>query len=64
MNKPLLTIAEFKAMYGVRRTKIYEMLQKGELRAVKIGRLTRIRAEDAQTWAEGLEAYKAKDPQS
>ena len=64
MNKPLLTIDEFKAIYGVRRTKVYEMLDKGELRAVKIGRLTRIRAEDAQMWAEGLETYKPKDPAS
>ena len=63
MNKPLLSIVEFVAMYGVCRTKVYGMLQRGELRAVKIGRLTRIRAEDAQIWAEGLEAYKAKDPQ-
>src|SRR5687768_5397515 len=62
MNKPLLSIAGFIDMYGVRRTKVYEMLDKGELRAVKIGRLTRIRAEDAQMWAEGLETYKSKDP--
>ncbi|MGE5608200.1 MAG: helix-turn-helix domain-containing protein [Bacillota bacterium] len=54
--KKLLTIPEFCDAYGTKRSKTYELIAAGELPAVKIGRLTRIRVEDADAWAAGLKA--------
>lgn len=37
---------------GLGRTKIYELLQSGEIPSYKIGRIRRIRRVDIETWLE------------
>jgi excisionase family DNA binding protein len=53
----LITINEFCQRYKVSRSLAYRLLSDGRLRAVKVGRLTRIRQEDADAWARGLGAF-------
>jgi excisionase family DNA binding protein len=53
----LLTIKEFCAAKKCSRTKFYEELKSGRLQAVKVGRSTRIREVDADTWDQKLTPY-------
>lgn len=46
----LLTIPEFCAWARIGRTKAYEEIGAGALRALKIGRRTLIRSTDADDW--------------
>jgi excisionase family DNA binding protein len=46
----LLTVAEFCAWARIGRTKAYEEIGSGALRALKIGRRTVIKAADADAW--------------
>ena len=59
-GKNLLTIPEFCRDHGVSRSFAYKLLRNGDLKAVKVGRLTRIRAEDAADWAHQLAPYKPR----
>jgi excisionase family DNA binding protein len=54
----LLTVAEFCRLFRISRTSAYGFLRSGELRAVKIGRGTRIRRADAAAWEARLPAYR------
>ena len=56
----LITIDEFCTQYRVSRSLAYRLLSDGRLRAVKVGRLTRIRQEDAEAWARGLGAFHSR----
>jgi excisionase family DNA binding protein len=47
-------IRSFCEVYGVGRTKAYQEIGAGKLRACKIGRKTLIRREDAEAWLQGL----------
>lgn len=49
-----LSISEFRARFGIGATLTYELLKTGKLRAVKIGRCTRISLESAEAWAKSL----------
>jgi excisionase family DNA binding protein len=60
MHKPLLTIPEFCREYSVSRSLLYRLLRDEDLKAVKVGRLTRIRREDADAWARRLASFKPK----
>jgi excisionase family DNA binding protein len=51
-----LTINQFRQKYSVGRTKIYELINAGELRAVKVGTRTLILKADAERWAQSLPA--------
>jgi excisionase family DNA binding protein len=44
------SIEEFCRRYGVGRTKVYEELKLGRLRALKVGRRTIISKDDAENW--------------
>ena len=57
--KRLLTIAEFSEGYGPCRTKTYQLINSGELIAVKSGRLTLIPHDVAEAWAQRLPKYQA-----
>ena len=46
----LITIPEFFAWARIRRTKTYQEIGLGRLRATKIGRRTFIKSEDALAW--------------
>jgi hypothetical protein len=52
-----LTIKQFGELFGPRTTKTYELLKTGQLRAVKIGKLTFIPYAEAQRWASSLPSY-------
>ncbi len=53
----LITINEFKAWSRLGRTKIYELINEEELRAIKIGRRTYIPMEAATAWLEAQPNY-------
>ena len=54
----LLSIPDFCRENKVSRSYAYRMLRDGTLKGVKVGRLTRIRREDAEAWAAKLHSYK------
>jgi excisionase family DNA binding protein len=49
-----LSIQEFSLIYGIGRTKIYEELKSGRLRARKVGKRTIIAESDAESWLHSL----------
>jgi excisionase family DNA binding protein len=59
MAPKFLSVRDFAAIYNVGVTKAYQMMGAGELPSIKIGKLTRIRIEDADSWANGLPARVA-----
>lgn len=48
------TVNQFLADVPIGRTKLYEEIAAGRLVAVKVGRRTLIRAEDAEAWLNSL----------
>lgn len=56
-----LTIKQFGELYGPGVTKTYSLLKKGELKGIKIGRLTYIPREAAESWKRSLPAYNAAE---
>ncbi|MFZ2081327.1 MAG: helix-turn-helix domain-containing protein [Xanthobacteraceae bacterium] len=57
-EKRAFSIAEFCRRYGVGRTKAYEELRQGRLRARKIGRRTIVTKDDADDWLQQLPLIK------
>jgi hypothetical protein len=51
MDRVFLSIANFSEAYGCRRTKIYELINSGDLQTAKIGRRTLITVESATAFA-------------
>jgi len=49
------TIPEFCSAYRVGKTKAYQLIGEGRLKAVKVDSKTLIRADDADTWLESLQ---------
>jgi excisionase family DNA binding protein len=49
-----MSLAEFCDRYGPSRTKTYEEIKCGRLRAVKCGKRTLITEDDAETWLRSL----------
>ena len=56
----LLSILDFCREFNVSRSYAYRLLRGGLLKGVKIGRLTRIRRENAEKWMSKLEHYSAR----
>ncbi len=54
MDKKMLTIRDFSAIYGPGRTQTYELFKQGVLRRIKFGARTFIPTEDAEAWRDGL----------
>ncbi|HMF24094.1 MAG TPA: helix-turn-helix domain-containing protein [Pseudolabrys sp.] len=52
------SIEEFCQRYPIGRTKAYEEIRLGRLRARKIGRRTIITADDAESWLQRLPSMK------
>ena len=51
-----MTVREFCERYRLGHTKAYELIKRGELRAVKCGSRTLILARDARAWERSLPA--------
>jgi excisionase family DNA binding protein len=54
--KRAYSISEFCEVYELGRTKTYQEIKTGRLRAVKVGSKTIIRTDDAEEWLASLEA--------
>jgi len=52
VEREWLTISEIRAVLGIGSTKAYELVQTGELPAIRIGRALRVHRRDIDTWAE------------
>ena len=52
------SIEQFCRRFGIGRTKVYEELKLGRLRARKIGRRTIIAEDDAESWLRRLPSIK------
>jgi excisionase family DNA binding protein len=52
-----MTITEFREWSRMSRTRIYEELSRGTLRAIKVGRRTLITADAANTWLAAQPRY-------
>jgi excisionase family DNA binding protein len=55
------SVEEFCRRFGVGRTKVYEELGLGRLRARKVGRRTIITEDDAEDWLRRLPLMKSTD---
>jgi excisionase family DNA binding protein len=55
------SVEEFCQRFGVGRTKVYEELKLGRLRARKIGRRTIIAEDDAEDWSRSLPIMNATE---
>lgn len=51
----LLTVAEAADQLQVSRTEMFRIIARGEVRVIKIGRLTRLRPETLRAFVERLE---------
>jgi excisionase family DNA binding protein len=49
-----MSIAEFSDRYGPSRTKIYQEIKAGRLRALKCGKRTLVTEDDAEKWLRAL----------
>jgi excisionase family DNA binding protein len=54
------TIHEFSLAYKLGRTKIWQLIKSGQLKAVSVGSKKLIRADDAEAWFASLEATSNK----
>ena len=52
--KRAYTIGEFDERYGLGRTKTYQELKEGHLKAVRVGAKRLIRHDDAEAWLASL----------
>ncbi len=60
MRKAAYTVGEFIRDHGIGRTKFYELVNAGELRARRVGGRTIVTAEDAKAWLDNLPAVQPK----
>jgi excisionase family DNA binding protein len=58
----LFSIPQFCRKYNTSRSSVYGFLRDNTLKAVKVGRSTRIRPADAEAWAAALATYKHATP--
>jgi excisionase family DNA binding protein len=52
MEKLLLKVPEAAAIVGLGQSKFYELIRRGEIPAVHIGRATRVPVEGLRSWVE------------
>jgi excisionase family DNA binding protein len=52
MEKLLLKVPEAAAVVGLGQSKFYELIRRGEIPAVRIGRATRVPVEGLRSWVE------------
>lgn len=49
-----MTVDTALVVFGIGRTKLYELIQRGDIEAIKLGRRTLIRTESARAFFDGL----------
>lgn len=49
-----MTIGDAMRVFGFGRTKLYELLRRGDIEAFKLGRRTLVRTESARRFIDGL----------
>lgn len=49
-----VSIGEAVRLFGIGRTKLYELIQRGDIEAIKLGRRTLIRANSARAFIDSL----------
>lgn len=54
-------ISDFVKIYGIGRTKTYEEINSGRLKAFKVGSITLISKESAEQWQSLMEGNKFND---
>jgi excisionase family DNA binding protein len=60
MERLAISIEEAARLGGPRRAKLYDEIARGKLRAIKVGRATRILITDFQNYMAGLPAIEPK----
>ena len=56
VDRMLLTVEEAAAVFGVGRSLMFELIGRGQVRTVRVGRLRRIRPEDLRAYVDQLGA--------
>lgn len=59
--KAAYTIAEFTEAFGIGKTKLFEEINTGRIKARKNGKRTIITAADAQAWLDALPIREPKE---
>jgi excisionase family DNA binding protein len=49
-NKAVMSVSEFREWAGIGNTLFYKELKAGRLKAIKVGRRTLVRMDEAQKW--------------
>jgi excisionase family DNA binding protein len=62
MDDKIFTIQEASNFLRLGRSRLYELLAEGQIRAVRIGRRTVIRSSDLQRFLQALPEYAAESP--
>ncbi len=57
----LLTVTEVQALTQLGRTKVYELIHRGQLPIIRIGRSVRIRRDALERWLDDLEEIASVD---
>ncbi len=52
IQREYLTVAELQEVLGIGSTKAYQLLQSGEIPAVRVGRALRVCRRDLDEWAQ------------
>jgi excisionase family DNA binding protein len=60
-EEELLSIRTFCQRFAISRATAYRLMSAGELPAVKIGKSTRIRSEDAARWRGSLASFQSRN---
>lgn len=60
MMKPVYTVQQFGAAFGVSRARFYQLVAEGKIKARKNGARTVVLAADAQAFVDGLPAFQPK----
>lgn len=56
VDRMLLTVEEAAAVLGVGRSLMFELIGRGQVRTVRVGRLRRVRPEDLRAYVDQLGA--------
>ena len=54
IRRRAMSLAEFCELYGPSRTRTYEEIKRGRLRAIKCGKRTLVTEDDAEAWLRSL----------